>query len=55
MLVVVDATDEVGFPDAWDSRGDAASEAGVATCVVGFWGAWGSTGATDEVGFLDCH
>jgi hypothetical protein len=25
---VVNAADEVGFPDAWGSRGDAASEAG---------------------------
>ena len=29
MLVLVDAPDEAGFPDAWDGRGDAASEAGV--------------------------
>ena len=28
-VIVVDATDEAGFPDAWDDRGDAASEAGV--------------------------
>ena len=28
-VIVVDAIDETGFPDAWDGRGDATSEAGV--------------------------